>query len=322
MAYSIYELLRMEMLAVKYGSSLTAIARRKGVTSDDPWATGNVKDGLNKTAQGTRFEKIEEGKIMYLDGTEDISMFNSNRPSPTFNGFIETLVREVSNSFELPFGFTWNMAGMGGVISRFDSQQAHRVFQRFQSLIAEKILVPAKDLIIANGIAQRKIRPHKQWKLGKFTFPAHITGDIGYQTSADILLMANGLKNGTEIYAERGLDFYEETETLAREINVLKQMATKYGIPIELLAMQRVPNATQSLAAVADANTPPEPLSINDIGHQGVASMTKILTDVASGNLPRESAIMTLLTMYKLDEQTAQAIVPEFGSSLNPKPLN
>lgn len=250
-ARDLYELLQMEKLAVKWASAQTGIITKQDPTMPD-W-----KQGDDTTSRGTPLEAVEAGKLHRLLPGENVTPFPApNRPSPTFQGFIQALVREMANGLNLPYSFVWDMSVLGGATARLETAQTQRAFARHQNLLIEQVLNRIKNAVLTRAIAFQLISPIPTYKQGKWQFPAHITADVGYQTQADLAMLASGLKTRSDIYGEMGLDFEDQSRILAREIQFYQQLAGETGVPIELLT-QTLPNASALLAQmqVAIANS-------------------------------------------------------------------
>jgi lambda family phage portal protein len=246
-ARDLYELLQMEKLAVKWASSQTGIITKQDPSLPD-WKTG---DGT--TNRGTPLEVVEAGKLHRLLPGESVVPFPAaNRPSPTFQGFIMALVREMANGLNLPYSFVWDMSVLGGATARLETAQTQRAFQRHQNLLIEQVLNRIKNAVLTRAIAFKLIPPVATYKLGKWQFPAHITADVGYQTQADLAMLTSGLKTRSDIYGEMGLDFEDQSRVLAREIQFYQRLAGETGVPIELLT-QTLPNASLLLAQMQQA---------------------------------------------------------------------
>jgi lambda family phage portal protein len=231
-ARDLYDLLKMEKMAVKWGASHAGVIT-KSDPGPDKWTSTKI-DPLSPN--GLKPEKMEPGKILRLEQGDSVTVFpNNSRPSPTFNGFISTLVREMANGLGLPYAFVWDMKDFGGATARLETQAAQRTFKRFQGLLSEQVLGPIKNKILAHGIATGAIPPHAKFRKGRWQFGAHITADLGYEVQSAIAMLGNGLKTHQTAYGELGMDFEEESEQLAKEIAHLSKLSEKYQIPIEAI---------------------------------------------------------------------------------------
>jgi len=244
-AKDIHELYKMEKLAVKWGASHAGVIT-KNDQGPDKWTT--TKPGA-LTKDGKKLEKIEPGKIVRLQPGDGISMFpNQSRPSPTFNGFVNTLVREMANGLNLPYAFVWDMSSFGGATARLEVQQAQRSFKRHQDLLTEQVLDPIKNKVISMAIARGQLPVSMNYQKSRWQFNSQITADLGHEVQANISMMDAGLKTHETVFGEMGLDFEEEAEKIAKEVKYLEEVANKFGIPMSLLS-KRLENAHQMIQA-------------------------------------------------------------------------
>jgi lambda family phage portal protein len=252
----IQEMLACEKQSVKYLCSRSGfIVGGDGTAPEDVDLDGNLP---NKTTDGVQLSKIEAGAIEHLPQGHDFKEVDSNRPSPTFNGFIETLTRWVAQSFKLPYGFVYSWASQGTAV-RMEAAQADREFQRIQLLIEEKLLNPLIRIVLADAVKEGHIDKVPDYDEGEWRYPAKVTADVGRESKALIEENMGGLISKTQIAADRGEDRVLVREFLKSEalelIEDAKAIVDASGGAIDLkLALfmleKRSPNAPTE---------PPEP---------------------------------------------------------------
>lgn len=310
----LYEMFEFERAAAKWASSIAGVTRstdaRMGPGTADTTA---LWDGIKKSADDAPSYSVKYGHLLRLRPNEDVTPFPPpNRPSGAFLSYIDAELRNIAMGLNVPYGF-FDMREFNGVVSRLEVQQCQRTFQRFQATLEAKWLRPWVKMAIASGIALGRIKPHPNWLRGRWQFGAHITADVGYQTQADIALMNASLKTGSEIAEEHGEDFEQMARRNAEEVELLWKLAVEKQIPLDLLAPSRCPNATSLLSqinAAAEPQIPAEP-TIETVGEKGAADLAEILTQVASGQLPREEALALLVHVWQMDPVKADEILPE-----------
>lgn len=252
-AKDLYELLQSEKLAVKFAASHAGVIRKRDHGPNTWKSSGAAKPGDPKDLP---LEKVTPGKLLRLNPEDDVSLFDtSRRPSPTFNGFIQTLVREMANGLNLPFAFVWDMSEFGGATARLEVQAAQRAFQRHQQLLTEQVLNPIKNAVIGRAIAYRDLPAHPNYQKGRWQFNSQITADLGHEVQANLSLMEAGLKTRESIYGEMGQDFEEETEKLAKETIFLEELSQRYGLPMGALvkSMQGTSDMISQFREMQDA---------------------------------------------------------------------
>lgn len=250
----IHEILEFEKMAVKWGSSKAGI-----ITSQTGADDSNVNfDTTQQDAVGNtmQVESMEPGAVTRLASGEDMKLFENNRPSTTFAGFLETLYREIALSLNLPYGFVYDLSNLAGPAARLESAQAQRCFHRWQMLLKDKLLDRVKNLILLNGISNGEIPKIKSWMNGKWLFPAHPTIDVGRESAANLNENRQGLKSAAKIFGEQGEDVEDELRQIAKEARLKLDLAKEYDVPVTMISLptSNVPADVLTL----DSSQPPE----------------------------------------------------------------
>ena len=311
-ARDIHELFGFEKQAMKFAAAFAGFIRRK-----DSVPTGSGLDWLTKKdgSGTTNSMRVEAGMIKRLQEGEDITFPGSTgRPSANLMQFVQILVREIALGMNLPYGFVYDMAQLGGVTARIEVMQAMRAIATYQQLMVDKVLNRLRDIVIERGIAMGAVPWHPDWQQGSWNFGARLTGDTGNYVQEQLLLLQNGLITRGKIVEEiDGSSSLEISRTLAREVKELQEVAAQSAVPIELITPS-MSNATQMLAAINMPPAPPPPAPkgyIAKVGEKPAAQLIEVLTAYAEGKLERESAIQSLVFVYGVPRTKAEALVPE-----------
>jgi len=308
-ARDLYEMFAFERGAAKWAAAIAGVITVSNPLDKSGLGSAGMWDG--KQADGTPSETVTGNKLLRLKPNENVTPFNTGaRPSGAFQQYIETALRDIAMGVNVPYGF-FNMAQFGGATVRLEAQQLDRTFKRYQEILVSKLLEPIKNKVINMGIATKRIPPTQNWTGCKWQFGPRLTADTGYDTDANLQLLAHGLKTATEIAGENGEDYEDVVEQLVKEAIVLRDAAQGQGIPLEMVAASRFPDATNQLAAVAQASQPITAPTAAEIGDGGLKNLAELLRNVAAGLLPREEVVALLVTVYQFTEEIAQAIVPE-----------
>lgn len=235
----IKEILENEKMGVKWATSQAGV-----ITS----ATGGDESGYDFDETGTdpngnaiRTQTTENGALTILSPGEDFKAFSYDRPSPSFQGFLKTLYREVALSLDLPYGFVYDMSELGGPTARLESAQAQRTFRRWETILEDKAIDRLKNLALADGIQRGEIPATKAWMKGKWMFPAHPTIDVGRESKANLDENRQGAKSLADIYSEQGKDSEEELRQIAKEQKLIKDLAVEFGITPQDISL-KTPN--------------------------------------------------------------------------------
>jgi capsid protein len=196
------EILACEKMSVKMLSSISGVVNNSDGSADQDVSLDMSQD-YNPDAD--RLKKIEPGSIEYLAEGESFNPVESNRPSPTFNGFLDSLIRNCGMATNLPFGFIYSWAGQGTAV-RMEAAQAAREFEMTQLTLEEKLLNPLVRRVIARGMQLGHLPTVPDFDSGEWRYPAKVTADVGRESKALIDETMAGIISKTQIAADRGED--------------------------------------------------------------------------------------------------------------------
>jgi capsid protein len=157
----------------------------------------------------------------------------------------------------MPAGFTdptmLNGPGVRLVIAKMD-----RIASRHQSILIDNVCNPTYGYVIGDAIARGELPDVEGWEKHSWTTPKRITVDAGRAAANDRAAVEMGLLSMSEIYSQRGMDFREEMEKRAADMAYIRDLATRAGLPFELL--YRMSNAQPGSMSAAGATAPtPQP---------------------------------------------------------------
>jgi lambda family phage portal protein len=321
-ARDIHELYGFEKVAMKFAAAFAGFIKRpdglKNAGMD--WMTrkpGSFDGPGSFNVQPGLIKRLQEGEEITFPGA-------TGRPSGNLMQFVELLIREMALGLNLPFGFVYNMALLGGVTARLEVMQAMRSIAQMQQMLVDRVLNRVRDAVLDNAIAMGALPPHPLWNEGAWNFGARLTGDTSNYVQEQIMLMQNGLITRGRIIEEMdGSSHMEIARTRAREVKELQEVGAEAAVPIELI----VPAMTNATAMLAAINSPPAPAPepppgyVGQAGEKTAAQVIEVLTAHAEGKLERESAIQSLVWVYGVPRAKAEALVPEQRPE-QPQPQN
>lgn len=307
-----------------------------GKTQSQWAALIGIKDPFNHTAQewqdktpeGTPTQKAEWGKLLRMAEGEVFSMLAPPaRPSGAFMEFVQFVLRKMAVSLDLPFGFLWDLASLGGVTARIEVQQAMRRIEYWQhQILVNKFLNRVRQKVIAQGIANQELPPHPLWRKCAWHFGLSIQTDVGYEAESDIAMATTGIIPMAETIGKYGHTPREVFRSNVGTINAAIEEGALGGLPVEVLARGLMPDVTaQKAAMVTGPVPPPEPGTIEAVGDKGLKIVIDLIQSVGEGKVDRDAAINTLEHSYGIDRSIAEKMIPEEPSKaklqlLNPKP--
>jgi len=317
----LYESFEMERGAAKWAASYAGVVFEKDSRSGR--GTGAAEfDGV--TAEGTPTQSVVPNKLLRLTTGEDVSAFPpSNRPSGAFIALIDATLRDIAMGLDLPFGF-FDMRGFGGANSRLEAHQIQRKITAWQNVIKRSVLNPLRDMVFRKAVLMGDLPPAPDASGGSWTFGAHITADLGYQTNADLAMLNAGLTTASKLVAAQGLDFDQVLRGRISEIKKTHAEAIFQGVPIELINPS-LSNATSMFADLLAAQKPAPKIkpTIQDAGDKVAKQILEVINNVAEGVLPRDEAIELLCYTYQMPRGKAESIVPNQGDAEVPAgPIN
>lgn len=320
-ARDIREWIESEKIAGKTQSQWAALVGLK-----DPFNNTGATAWTDKTVDGTPTQRAEWGKILRMAEGEVFSMLAPPaRPSGAFMEFIQVIIRKMSVSLDLPFGFLWDLATLGGVTARIEVQQALRRIEYWQQLLIHKVLNRVRQKVIARGIALGILPPHPLWRKAEWHFGLSIQTDVGYEMEADIAAVSAGLIPVSDVTGKYGKSPRQVFLSNATTANEAIQIGAETNVPVEVFARMLYPDITEQKAAMVTGPVPPpKPGTFEAIGDKGVKQLVEILKAVGDGKLDPDSAKNTLKKVFGIPENIADQMIPEPDLSiikaLHPKP--
>ena len=282
------EILACEKMSVKMLSSISGVVNNSDGSADQDVSL-DISHDYNPDAD--RLKKIEPGTIEYLAEGESFNPVESNRPSPTFNGFLDSLIRNCGMATNLPFGFIYSWAGQGTAV-RMEAAQAAREFEMTQLTLEEKLLNPLVRRVIARGMQLGHLPTVPDFDSGEWRYPAKVTADVGRESKALIDETMAGIISKTQIAADRGEDRTIIRDLLRAEAMELvedaKMVQEASGGVLDLptaiyMLERRAPNApTIAAPAAAPAEDDDSPDEVEDTAEDEVE-------DIAEGDTEEDS---------------------------------
>ena len=245
-----------EKTAVAINSRLAMII--KNVIGRAP-AEVNLFADNSTTANAPDVQEIAAGVMQYIFTQESVEAHHSDRPSQTWQGFMQFLLQLIAIGSGLPYGVIWSMAGLSGPAVRFDIQSASRAFKNDQKIIIRRWLRRICGRWISREIAAGRLPFHENWY--NFTFPTtdFISIDLGRDSKAAIEEHKMGLMTATRWYEDDEQSAYQQYRILAQEAKWRKELAAEFDIePTEIRFMQNQPQLPNQEAEKPAGNQQPE----------------------------------------------------------------
>jgi capsid protein len=229
------ELLALEKHAVKDNADVSRILKTARGELDDngDFVVGGASDGV-ESSDPVSLQRIVGGKLIALKPDESLDSFQSNRPSPTFTGFLEHLRRDSALGM-IPFEFAADSSKVGGAGVRLVVAKADRRFSFRQMILERRLIKPVWTYVIGDAISRGILPPVEGWWKISSVPPKRVTVDAGREAQQNRADVEMGLKTLSDHFQELGADFGEEIERRASDAKLILDTALKHGVPVEML---------------------------------------------------------------------------------------
>jgi len=224
------EILSLEMAAVKDAAEITRVLNRGSGEFGADLASELASNDQAAYALGVGMG----GKFLALNPGESLTSVQSNRPSPTFTGFLTAIQSDISRGI-LPYEFTTDPTKGGSAGIRLVTAKADRTFSRHQTVLIERMCVPTWGWVIADAIERGELPDDPSWNKVSWTTPKRVTVDAGREAANDRADVEMGLMSMSELYGQRGMDFREEMQKRAADMAYVIDLAKQAKIPVWML---------------------------------------------------------------------------------------
>jgi capsid protein len=230
------ELLALEKHAVKDNADVSRVLKtaRGEIDDNGDFVVGGSGGGSGEPSDPASLQKIVGGKLVALKPDESLDSFQSNRPSPTFTGFLEHLGRDSALGM-IPFEFAADSSKVGGAGVRLIVAKADRRFSFRQMILERRLIRPVWTYVIGDAISRGLLPPIEGWWKICTVPPKRVTVDAGREAQQNRADVEMGLKTLSDHFQELGADFGEEIERRASDAKLILETAEKHGVPVEML---------------------------------------------------------------------------------------
>ena len=196
-------------------------------------------------AESRQYESFLGGAaIPVLKKGEEIKFFTSDRPSLTFAGFIDFLVRDIAWGFGVSPEFIWSVAGLGGANTRFILQDSEWFFDEVRQLLIDIFCQRVYSWVSANGILNSELPMSKDplWHACNWQGPPSLTVDRGRDGRLFIELVKNGMMSRQDWWSALGKDGLKMRraviDELAEDISYCQEKSVPIGYYLQSMPGQ------------------------------------------------------------------------------------
>lgn len=230
----ILDTLALEMGAVKDNSRISrTIETESGEDEDGPRQHFNgdgvdTQDGDPNTA--LKLDQVFGTEIVRLKKGEKLSSYASQRPSPTFVGFIDWLGKLVTNGCGFPYEFAWNPNELKGPGVRFILEKVRLAVEEWRRNEIQDTY-PFYTFAIATAMDIGELPYNPEWfKVEAIGGAPDVTIDRAKDSAQDRDNIKAALDTFKRYYARQGLWWKTELRQKAKEAAIIDQLAEEYGV--------------------------------------------------------------------------------------------
>lgn len=194
-------------------------------------ASMDLNTGYDRNLQGQYLESLEPGMIRHLLPGESITSFNPQRPSATFEPFVEKMLRAISAALGLPYELVAKDFSKTNYSSaRAALLEARRYFKVRQEWLARKLCQPVWEMVLEEAYLRGELGSisfyeNKQyWVNASWITPGWEWVDPLKEAQAAEVGIRNGIITYSDLYSAQGKDWEECFEQRKREQEKIKEL--------------------------------------------------------------------------------------------------
>lgn len=179
------------------------------------------------TGEVTAYQERLGGETIVLRTGEELSQFQSNRPSVVTMQYWRDLQSEVCAACGIPAVLVFPDT-MQGTQYRGSLDMAAAFF-RARSAVMQEVVRRIYEWVMRNSIdreAELRGAPKDFWRVS-IPQPRSVNVDVGRNSAAQMNELANGATNFEQIFGPQGLDWREEAKKLAEQIQFFAGLGIK-----------------------------------------------------------------------------------------------
>jgi len=212
----------------------------------------SYKSAYNITTQSddgkSRYQELEPGLVGYLEPGEAVSVVDPKRPGGGFQGFIETILRQIGISLGLPYEIlVKDFSKTNYSSARAALLEARKMFQTWRTWFGAKFNQPVYELVMEEGFLRGMLDMPEFYKYkNEYCRAEWIGGGWGWvdpvkEVEASRKAIDYGLSTLAEEVGGQGRDWEEVLEQIKRE----QDKAAELGVIIASSSKDSKPEAEE-----------------------------------------------------------------------------
>ncbi|MFH1385116.1 MAG: phage portal protein [Candidatus Omnitrophota bacterium] len=190
--------------------------------------------GYEQNVAGQYVSSLEPGMIKHLLPGESITSFNPQRPSATFEPFVDRILRAISAALGLPYELVAKDFSKTNYSSaRAALLEARRYFKVRQEWLARKLCQPVWEMLLEEAYLRGELsgssfyEKNRYWVNASWIAPGWEWVDPLKEAKAAEVGLKNGIVTYSDLYSAQGKDWEESFEQRKRELDKIEEL----GLP-------------------------------------------------------------------------------------------
>lgn len=196
-------------------------------------------DGENPDSQ--QLEEYEPGLIWYANTGEKVTQISPTRPSTQYATFIEQILRNIATSLGLPYELVaMDFSKTNYSSARAALMEARRYFRNRQNWMSRKFLQPVWDMLMEEAFLLGELQAvnddfftyKMEYSAAFWIAPGWDWVDPVKDAKATQIALDNGLVSHSEVIANKGGNWEDTFEQIAREKVRIKELEERFDIKL------------------------------------------------------------------------------------------
>lgn len=229
------DLLSFEKVAAKDNARTSRILKTNDLNADQgDLGVGQANVAPTEQTSPDNINRILGGVTAVLQTNEDLTPYQSARPTTAFTGFIEHLRRD-SVMGSVPYEFVADPNKAGGAAVRLVTAKASRYFSHRQNIIISRFLKPYFQFWLGTKINKGDLPSAKNWWKCEWVTPKSISVDAGRDSANERADLTMGRTLPSDDFQGRGMGFEKSIRKKARDLAYIDKTAAEFGVKPERL---------------------------------------------------------------------------------------
>lgn len=254
---------------------------------------------------------------------DDYKLMSSTAPGDKLIDGCKYGDEKVALGLRLPYSFLVNAKDVGGASNRLEINKAGHELERIQNKIHRPRLNIISHVSILDAVERKRFPAKDGITNGIWQFPNLPIADAFREDKADIDALRSGLKSRSDIVQ---IPFEQVARKKMSEAVSIHKMVAEGNAELESVGLPAtitksdiaqdtdMPQQAEQGPIVTDGTGTSDAL-INTIGIGGTQALVQIQQQIASGILDRETGIATLMNVFGVTREQAEAMAPQKGSA-------